>query len=128
MNDPLPLFPLQAVLLPGAALGLRVFERRYLDMVAECGRSGRGFGICLILAGEEVGASIDSARERIGEAREDMTRRGQDQVRDWREQFGNAADDALRELGRWAIHGQRNPDALTELSKEISQRQAELSA
>ena len=42
MNDPLPLFPLQAVLLPGAALGLRVFERRYLDMVAECGRSGRG--------------------------------------------------------------------------------------
>ena len=55
MNDPLPLFPLQAVLLPGAALGLRVFERRYLDMVAECGRSGRGFGICLILAGEEVG-------------------------------------------------------------------------
>ncbi len=79
-------------------------------------------------AGEEVGANIDSARERIGEAREDMTRRGQDQVRDWREQFGNAADDALRELGRWAIHGQRNPDALTELSKEISQRQAELSA
>ena len=32
----LPLFPLHAVLLPGATLGLRVFERRYLDMLREC--------------------------------------------------------------------------------------------
>ena len=30
----LPLFPLQAVLVPGAVLGLRIFEPRYLDMVA----------------------------------------------------------------------------------------------
>ena len=51
----LPLFPLQAVLVPGAVMGLRVFEPRYLDMVGECGRSGRGFGICLITEGEEVG-------------------------------------------------------------------------
>lgn len=52
----LPLFPLQAVLVPGAVLGLRVFEPRYLDLVAECGRSGGGFGICLIAEGGEVGA------------------------------------------------------------------------
>lgn len=52
----LPLFPLQAVLVPGAVMGLRVFEPRYLDMVGECGRSGGGFGICLIAEGEEVGA------------------------------------------------------------------------
>jgi Lon protease-like protein len=52
----LPLFPLQAVLVPGAVLGLRVFEPRYLDMVGECGRGGGGFGICLISEGEEVGA------------------------------------------------------------------------
>lgn len=31
----LPLFPLHSVLLPGAAMGLRVFERRYLDLVRE---------------------------------------------------------------------------------------------
>lgn len=31
----LPLFPLHNVLLPGAAMGLRVFERRYLDLVRE---------------------------------------------------------------------------------------------
>lgn len=51
----LPLFPLHAVLLPGAALGLRVFERRYLDMPRECGRQDSTFGVCLILDGDEVG-------------------------------------------------------------------------
>lgn len=51
----LPLFPLQVVLVPGAVLGLRVFEPRYLDMVGECGRNGGGFGICLIDEGGEVG-------------------------------------------------------------------------
>lgn len=59
MADPttLPLFPLQkTVLVPGAALDLRIFERRYLDMVRECGRSGSGFGVCLILEGNEVGS------------------------------------------------------------------------
>ncbi len=52
----LGLFPLHAVLVPGAALGLRVFEPRYLDLVRECGRSGGGFGVCLIMEGEEAGA------------------------------------------------------------------------
>ena len=60
-GETLPLFPLHAVLLPGAPLGLRVFERRYLDLVAESGRSGTGFGICLILEGEEVGAPATPA-------------------------------------------------------------------
>jgi len=54
-ETPLPLFPLRTVLLPGAALGLRVFEPRYLDMIRECGRRGTGFGVCLILDGEETG-------------------------------------------------------------------------
>ncbi|MBO9881696.1 LON peptidase substrate-binding domain-containing protein [Xanthomonas sp. D-109] len=52
----LPLFPLHAVLLPGAAIKLRVFERRYLDLVRECGRTDSGFGVCLILDGSETGA------------------------------------------------------------------------
>lgn len=43
------LFPLQTVLLPGASLGLRVFERRYLDLVRDCMRDGVSFGICLVL-------------------------------------------------------------------------------
>lgn len=57
----LPLFPLHGALLPGAALGLRVFESRYLDLVRECGRQGSGFGVCLILDGEEVGAPATPA-------------------------------------------------------------------
>ena len=63
VTDPasLPLFPLHAALVPGAPLGLRVFEARYLDMVAECGRQGTGFGICLILEGEEIGAPATPA-------------------------------------------------------------------
>ena len=55
MTDSLPLFPLRTVLLPGASLGLRLFERRYLDMVRDCGRGGHGFGVCMILQGNEAG-------------------------------------------------------------------------
>lgn len=52
----LPLFPLHTVLVPGAGLDLRIFERRYLDMIRDCGRSGGGFGVCLILEGNEAGS------------------------------------------------------------------------
>jgi Lon protease-like protein len=55
VGELLPLFPLHTVLLPGASLGLRVFERRYLDMVRDCGRNGHGFGVCMILQGDEAG-------------------------------------------------------------------------
>lgn len=58
LRDPLislPLFPLSTVLFPGGQLQLRIFERRYLDMVRECARNGGGFGVCLILQGQEVG-------------------------------------------------------------------------
>ena len=51
----LPLFPLGSVLFPGGQLSLRIFEPRYLDLVKRCGRSGEGFGVCLILDGREVG-------------------------------------------------------------------------
>jgi hypothetical protein len=77
-------------------------------------------------AGEEVSARIDSARERIDEAREDLAGRGQDQLKDWREQVGAAADDVLRELGRWTIRAQRSPDALSELADEIGKRRTEI--
>ena len=58
----IPLFPLNSVLFPGGALSLRIFERRYLDLVRDCARSGGGFGVCLILHGEEVGdAAVPAA-------------------------------------------------------------------
>ena len=52
-SESLSLFPLPTVLVPGAALGLRVFEPRYLDLVSECGRKGTGFGVCLLMDGDE---------------------------------------------------------------------------
>ncbi len=54
----LPLFPLNTVLVPGASLGLRIFETRYLDLVRDCARSGTGFGVCLILDGGEAGQPV----------------------------------------------------------------------
>ena len=63
----LPLFPLHTVLVPGAALELRIFERRYLDMVRDCGRGGSGFGVCLILDGDVIlpadGETINERRK-----------------------------------------------------------------
>ncbi len=43
----LPLFPLQAVLLPGAELPLHIFEDRYKEMMAEVIRDRREFGVVL---------------------------------------------------------------------------------
>jgi Lon protease-like protein len=54
MSD-LPLFPLQTVLLPDGLLALRVFEARYLDMVARCLRGANRFGVVAIREGAEVG-------------------------------------------------------------------------
>ena len=59
--ESLPLFPLKTVLLPGAALGLRVFEPRYLDLVRECGHDGSGVGSCLIMEGVVAGGATTSA-------------------------------------------------------------------
>jgi len=53
----LPLFPLGTVLLPGGPLALRVFEPRYVDMVARCLRGENRFGVVAIREGAEVGAA-----------------------------------------------------------------------
>lgn len=55
----LPLFPLKTVLLPGNTLSLKVFETRYLDMIAECMREDSNFGIILIYKGEETLGDTD---------------------------------------------------------------------
>jgi uncharacterized protein len=61
MNEPMtPIFPLHTVLFPDGILPLRVFEPRYLDMVAERIRSGGEFGVCLIRSGKEVGVAAET--------------------------------------------------------------------
>jgi uncharacterized protein len=51
----LPLFPLRTVLFPEGRLALRIFEARYVDMVARCLRSTNRFGVVAIREGGEVG-------------------------------------------------------------------------
>lgn len=73
-SKPLALFPLRTVLLPGGALGLRIFEQRYLDLVRDCSRDNVGFGICLVLDApgpdDEGGDAIgkNAPEESIGDA------------------------------------------------------------
>ena len=55
----LPLFPLSSIVLPNGYLPLRLFERRYIDMVKDCFRNDTGFGICLIRKGREAGETAE---------------------------------------------------------------------
>ena len=50
----LPLFPLGTVLFPGGLLPLRIFEVRYLDMIARCHKAGAPFGVVSLTQGAEV--------------------------------------------------------------------------
>lgn len=51
----IPIFPLKTVLYPDGLLPLRLFEPRYLDMLSECLKEGKDFGVCLIRNGSEAG-------------------------------------------------------------------------
>lgn len=55
----LPLFPLGTVLFPGGFLPLRIFEPRYLEMVAACMQQQAPFGVVLIRDGKEVGVAAE---------------------------------------------------------------------
>lgn len=57
--EDLAIFPLSTVLFPGGVLPLRIFEARYTDMVRECMRQERPFGVCLITQGGEVGTPAE---------------------------------------------------------------------
>ncbi|WP_373080941.1 LON peptidase substrate-binding domain-containing protein [Zhongshania sp.] len=57
----LPLFPLSAVLLPGGRMGLRIFERRYLDLIRNTLRNQQSFGIVWLAEG---GAEVLKPGER----------------------------------------------------------------
>ena len=54
LPQPLPLFPLQAVLFPGGVLSLKVFEARYLDLIGRCLREQQPFGVVCLTQGREV--------------------------------------------------------------------------
>jgi uncharacterized protein len=55
--DELPLFPLRTVLFPDGLLELKIFEARYLDLVARCLRERTPFGVVALRAGAEARGS-----------------------------------------------------------------------
>ncbi len=44
----MPIFPLKSIVLPGGIFPLRIFERRYLDMVRDCIKNDSNFCIALV--------------------------------------------------------------------------------
>lgn len=60
----LAIFPLSTILFPGGVLPLRVFETRYMDMVRECMKQERPFGVCQISRGHDTG--LPAEHESIG--------------------------------------------------------------
>jgi Lon protease-like protein len=66
-SSALPLFPLRSVLFPGGLLSLKVFEARYLDLVSQCLRTQRPFGVIALRQGQEVRREGDAvAFEAVG--------------------------------------------------------------
>lgn len=61
VND-LPIFPLGMPLFAGGVLPLQIFEARYLDMVSECSRHDKPFGVCMITRGGEAGKAAEHAQ------------------------------------------------------------------
>jgi hypothetical protein len=58
----LALFPLRTVLFPGGLLELKIFEARYLDLIASCLRERTPFGIVALRAGSEARSGGDAVQ------------------------------------------------------------------
>jgi hypothetical protein len=77
-------------------------------------------------ARQDARAWIDSAAERIRDARTDLTERARDEADGVQSRLEQASDEALREFGRAAVRAQRTPEALTEMQTEIRARKRRL--
>lgn len=77
-------------------------------------------------ATDELRETIDRATERLRRAAADLRSRAEDETSQFEESLERATEEVRRELGRRAIHAQRTPDALTELSAEIRKRRSQI--
>jgi Lon protease-like protein len=88
----IPLFPLNAVLFPGAPIHLHIFEDRYKQMINLCLQEKRSFGVVLIRNGMEalgpladpfhIGCSAEIAHvERLEDGRMNLVAVGQERIR-----------------------------------------------
>ena len=100
MTRELPLFPLQTVLFPGGPLNLRIFETRYLDMIASVLRGDNRFGVVAIRSGSEVGEAETFA---VGTTAE---------IVDWQDTDGLLAITAVGRDSFALEESSRRPDGL----------------
>jgi len=61
MIQNVPIFPLSYPLFEEGVLPLQIFEPRYLDLVRECTREAKAFGVCMIIHGKETGDAAEHA-------------------------------------------------------------------
>ena len=82
MSALLPLFPLDVVLLPGAALPLHVFEPRYKEMITECLAAEKPFGVVRVKEEgvAEIGctAKIVAVTKKYDDGRMDIVTEGRE--------------------------------------------------
>jgi hypothetical protein len=69
----LPLFPLTAVLFPGASFPLHIFEERYKTLIRECWGEGKEFGINLVRDNEVVRVGCTAGVTAVTKQHEDGT-------------------------------------------------------
>lgn len=65
MTVKLPIFPLNTVLFPGAAIQLHIFEERYRLMIGRCLEQRSPFGVALLRAGSEVSPDDPWFRQQV---------------------------------------------------------------
>jgi len=66
-HQEIALFPLKSVLFPGGRLTLKIFEQRYLELVSDCLKNEKGFGVCLLQQGAEIlQAGLQQTVHRVG--------------------------------------------------------------
>ena len=102
MSRILPLFPLGSLVFPGGPLPLRIFEPRYVNLVKRSVQAGTGFGVVLLIRGNEAGTAEASTAgigtevtivdfDRLPDGLLGITCRGQQRfriLRAWREADG----------------------------------------
>ena len=80
MTNFIPIFPLEIVVYPGEKLNLHIFEERYKQLVSECYKDKKPFGIPPVLKNKisETGTLVEIAEivKQYDDGRMDITTRG----------------------------------------------------
>ncbi len=117
MSTLLPLFPLEVVLLPGAALPLHIFEPRYREMISECLAEDKPFGVVRVKQEgvAEIGctANIVTVTKKYPDGRMDIVTAGEERFEIMR------VDQERAFLRAEVVYLQDEPSSAT--AQEISQ-------